>query len=68
MMLVVGYSQSDFAVDECCPFEALVEDNAEELHRLLKLDRVVIDLLDEICGDMFASREKDGDCLVGIRS
>ena len=36
--------QSDFAsvddvVDVCCPCEALVEDDAEELHRLLELDR-----------------------------
>ena len=32
----------------CCPCEALVEDDAEELHRLLDLDRDVIDLEDDI--------------------
>ena len=32
-----------------CPCEALVEDNAEELHCLLDLDRDVIDLQDDIC-------------------
>ena len=31
-------------VDVCCPREALVEDDAKELHRLLELDRDVIDL------------------------
>ena len=50
----------------CCQCEALVEDDAEQLHRLLKkLDRDVIDLQDDfICRDVFASREEDIDCLV----
>ena len=51
--------QSDFAsvgdvVDVGCPREATVEDDADEFHRLLKLDRDVIDLQDDICRDVFA--------------
>ena len=63
--------QTDFAsvgnvVNVCCPCGALVEDDAEKLHRLLeKLDRDVIDLQDDFIGrDVFASREEDSDCLV----
>ena len=53
-------AQSDFAsvddvVDVCCPCEALVEDDAEELHRLLELNRDVADLQDDICRDVLAS-------------
>ena len=48
----------------CCPCETLVEDDAEELHRLLELDHDVIDLQDDICRDVFASSEVDGDRLV----
>ena len=52
--------QSDFAsaddvVDVCCLCEALVEDDAEELHRLLELNRGVADLQDDICRDVLAS-------------
>ena len=58
--------QSDFAlvddvVDVCCPCEALVEDDAGELHRLLELNRDVVDLQDDICRDVLASGEEDGD-------
>ena len=48
----------------CCLCEALVEDDAEELHRLLDLDRDVIDLQDDICRDVLASSEVNGDRLV----
>ena len=48
----------------CCPCEALVEDDSEELHRLLDLDRDVIDLQDDICRDVLASSEENGDRLV----
>ena len=52
------FTSADIVVNVCCPCEALVEDYAEELHRLLdKLDRAVIDLQDDfICRDVFASR------------
>ena len=33
---------------------ALVEDDAEEHHRLLELDRDVVDLQDNICRDVLA--------------
>ena len=61
--------QSDFAtvddvVDVCCPCEALVEDDAEERHRLLDLDCDDIDLQDDICRDVLASSEEDGDRLL----
>ena len=61
-----NFSSVDSVVNVCCPCEALVEDDAEELHRLLeKLDRDVIDLPDDFsCQDVFASREEDFDCLV----
>ena len=61
-----GFASADNVVKVCCPCEALVEDDAEELHRLLeKLDRDVIDLQDDfICRDLFASREEDFNCLV----
>ena len=48
----------------CCLCEALVEDDAEELHRLLDLDRDVIDLQDDICRNVLASSEENGDRLV----
>ena len=48
----------------CCPCQVLVEDDAEELHRLLELDHDVVDLQDDICRDVLASREEDGDRLV----
>ena len=43
---------------------ALVEDDAEELHCLLDLDRDVIDLQDDICRDVLASSKEIGDRLV----
>ena len=60
------FASTDNVVNVYCPCEALVEDDAEELHRLLeKLDRDVIDLQDDvICRDVFASREEDFNCLV----
>ena len=54
----------DDLVDVCCPCEALVEDDAEKLHRLLDIDRDVIDLQDDICQDVLASSEENGDRLV----
>ena len=63
--------QSDCAsvndvVDVCCSCQAPVEDDAVELRCrcLLQLDHDVIDLQADICRDVFASREEDGDCLV----
>ena len=39
--------------------EALIEDEADELHRLLELDRDDIDLREDfICQDVLASREE----------
>ena len=49
----------DDVVEVCCLCEALVEDDAEELHRLLDLDRDVIDLQDDICRDVLASSEEN---------
>ena len=51
-----NYTSGDDVVDVGCPCEVLVEDDAEELD--------VIDLQDDMCRDVFASREEDGDCLV----
>ena len=48
----------------CCPCYALVEDDAEELHRLLDLDRDVIDIQVDICRAVLASSEENGDRLV----
>ena len=53
-------AQSDLAsvddvVDVCYPCEALVEDEAEELHRFLELNRDVVDLQDDINRDVLAS-------------
>ena len=64
-----GYSASDFATvddvaDVCCPCEALVEDDAEELHHLLDLDCDDINLQDDIYRDVLASSEEDGDRLL----
>ena len=61
--------QSDCAsvndlVDVCCSCQAPVEDDVVELRCLLLLDHDVIDLQDDICRDVFASREEDGDYLV----
>ena len=47
-----------------CPCEALVEDDAEELHRLLELDRDVVYLQDDIWRDVLASEEEDGERVV----
>ena len=47
-----------------CPCEALVEDDAEELHCLLDLVRDVIDLQDDICRDVLASSEENDERLV----
>ena len=48
----------------CCPCEALVEEEAEVRHRLLDLHRDVIDVQDDICRDVLASSEEDGDRLI----
>ena len=39
-----NFASFDDVVDVCCSCEALVEDDAEELHCLLKHDRDVVDL------------------------
>ena len=53
------FASVDDVVDACCPCEALVEDDAEELHRLLELDRDDIELREDfICKDVLASREE----------
>ena len=53
------FASVDVVVDACCPCEALIEDDTEELNRLLELDRNDIDLREDcICRDVLASREE----------
>ena len=58
------FTSVDDGVDVCCPCEALVEDDAEKLHRPLHRDRDVIDFQDDICRAVLASSEENGDRLV----